>query len=127
MATLISTVAVALVALLFIFVLKRVFGLLFGRKKHEATLHEDLLDVAEDIAGASKVAATLASMAAFFAAPAGLLALAATFGLAPIPLIVTIVPALLAFAAGAIVLSALAKLYAKAVRKRRPLTPSSEA
>ena len=127
MATLISTVAVALVALLFIFVLKRVFGLLFRRKTHKAALHEDLVDVAEDIAGASKVAATLASAAAFFAAPAGLLALAATFGLAPRPLIVIIVPVLVAFAAGAIVLSALAKLYAKAVRKRSPLNRSSEA
>jgi hypothetical protein len=119
MATLISALAVGVVALFSLFILKRVIGFLLRRRSPVVPLHEDLADVAEDIAGASKVAATLASVAAFFAAPAGLLALAAAVGLAPKPLIVILLPALLAFAAGAIALSALAKLYAKSVRKRK--------
>jgi amino acid transporter len=127
MAAFISIVAVAIVAIFFVYILKRLFSLLVRKKEVEIPLHERLTDVAEDVAAASKVAATLASAAAFFAAPAGLLAVAAAFGLAPKPLIVVLLPALLAFAGGAIALSALAKLYAKSMRKRKQSGSRSEA
>lgn len=89
-----------------------------GNRQSHST---DSGSVAEDIAGAGKVAATLATAATYFAAPAGLLAVAATIGLAPKPLIVVLLPVLVAFAAGAIVLSTLAKLYAKSARRNRGL------
>ena len=121
MARLIGVIGIVLVALFFLFILKRVISFIFRRRKPTAPFHEDLADVAEDIAGAGKVAATLATAAAYFAAPAGLLAVAAAIGLAPEPLIVVLLPVLVAFAAGAIVLSTLAKLYAKSVRRNRGL------
>lgn len=92
----------------------------FRRKSHsDLALHEDLADVAEDIAGVSRIAAALAGAVAFFAAPAGLLAVAGALGFVPAPLIVRLLPLLIAFAAGAAALSALAKLYVKAKRRRR--------
>ena len=118
MATLISWIAVSLVLLLALFILKRLLGLLFGPKKAKAPLHDELADAAEDIAGASRIAAALAAAATFFAAPAGLLAIAAAFGLAPKPLIVILLPTLLVIAFGAAALSACARLFAKSRRKR---------
>lgn len=119
MSALIGWVAVGLVALFFLFILKRVIVFFFGRRHRKVPLHEDLVDMAEDVAGASRVAAALASAATFFAAPAGLLAVAAAFGFVAKPLIVVLLPTLLAFAFGAAALSAAAKLFAKIMRKRR--------
>lgn len=118
MKTLISTVAILVVLLTFLFIAKRIADLLRRRKDSPVQLHEAIADVAEDVAGASKIAATLASAAVFFAAPAGLLAAGAALGLVKKPLIVVLLPALLAFAGGAMTLSAAAKLYAKRQRKR---------
>ena len=119
MAKLIGVLALILIAWCLLFILKRLITFILGRRRSISPLHEDLADFAEDIAGASKVAATLATAAAYFAAPAGLLAVAAAVGLAPKPLIVVLLPVLGAFAAGAIALSTLAKLYAKSVRRRK--------
>lgn len=119
MKTLIAWLAVAVVLYLVYFVLRRILRFFFGRKSSDIALHDQLADVAEDIAGASRVAAALSTAAAFFAAPAGLLAVGATLGLVPVPLIVRILPFLVAFAFGAAALSALAKLYAKSRRRRK--------
>lgn len=119
MAKLMGVLGMVLVALLFLFILKRLIAFIFRRRRSSAPFHEELADVAEDIAGASKVAATLATAAAYFATPAGLLAVAAAVGLAPKPLVVVLLPALVVFAAGAIALSTLAKLYAKSVRRKK--------
>ena len=101
------------------FVLKRVFSFVCTRRRLKAPLHDVLADVAEDVAAASRIAAALSSAAAFFAAPAGLLAVAAAFGLTPMPLIVTVLPTLISVAIGAAALSAAAKLYAKSRRKKK--------
>ena len=110
----------AVLALLYFayFILSRIWRLLRWRKSESLALHDHLADVAEDIAGASRIAAALSSAVAFFVAPAGLLAIGAALGFVPVPLIVRLVPFLLIFAAAAAALSALAKLYAKSRRKR---------
>lgn len=118
MGTLISWLAVLAVLYFVYFIVRRIWRFLFGKKSTTAALHDQLADVAEDIAGASRIAAALSSAAAFFVAPVGLLAIGAALGLVPVPLIVRLVPFLLVFAAGAAALSALAKLYAKSRRKR---------
>jgi len=119
MTALISWVAVAVVTIFFLFILKRLISFAFGFKRGSTPLPDELADVAEDVAGASRLAATFAGLAAFLAAPAGLLAIAAAMGLAPKPLIVILLPTLVAFAVGAAALSAAAKLYAKAMRRRK--------
>lgn len=118
MGTVTSWLAIAAILYVAYFMARRVFRFLRERKSSDVALHDQLADVAEDIAGASRVAAVLASAAAFFAAPAGLLALGAALGFLPVPLIVRILPVLVAFAMGAAALSAAAKLYSKSRRKR---------
>lgn len=122
MATLISWIAVFVVFLMALFIFKRLLGLLFGPKKAKTPLPDELADAVEDIAGASRIAAALAAAATYFAAPAGLLAIAAAIGLAPKPLIVVLLPILLVIAFGAAALSAAAKLFAKSRRKRGRLS-----
>ena len=100
--------AFELVCLVGIFILKRFFSLLTSKSKKD-----DLHDVAEDIALASRVAAAIGAISLYFFAPVGFFALFA----AP-PLIVYIAPALAIFAAGAFVVHALAKLYDKKRKKR---------
>jgi hypothetical protein len=117
MHTFIGWLAVAFVIYLSFFVLKRIGRFVANRRRAVAPLHVDLVDAAEDIASASRVAAVLAGAATFFAAPAGLLAIGAAIGLVSKPLIATLLPILVAFAAGAAALSALAKLYAKSKRR----------
>lgn len=119
MGTLISWLAVAAVLYFIYFILRRILRFIVGRENTDVALHDRLADVAEDIASASRVAVVLSSAAAFFAAPAGILAMAAALGFVPVPLIVRIVPILIGFAAGAAALSALAKLYAKSRRKHK--------
>lgn len=119
MRTVVSWLAVGVVALLVCFVLKKMLSLVRGRKQKKEPFHDSLVDVAEDIAAASRIAAALSGAAAFFAAPAGLLAVAAAFGLASKPLIVILLPLLLSFAIGASAMSAAAKLYAKSKRKNK--------
>lgn len=119
MATLIVWTALAVVLFLLLFVLKRILGFVFGRSRPSRPFHDELADVAEDVAAASRIGAALASAAAFFAAPAGLMAIAAGLGLIPTPLISRVVPVLVVVAVGAAALSAAAKLYAKARRKSK--------
>ena len=119
----------AMMALLFlaIFIFIRVLSLLFRRKRkeagggvfHQREMHDELADAAEDVAGASRIAAAVASAAVFFVAPAGLMALATGLGLIPKPLIMTLLPVLVVIAAGAAAVSAAAKLYAKKKKKNR--------
>jgi hypothetical protein len=110
MSTLVSWLALGVVLYFMYFVVKRVLRFLFGRRRASTPLHDDLTDVAEDIAAASRVAAALSSAAALFTAPAGLLAIVAALGLVPVPQIVKLLPGLLVFAVGAVALSAAAKL-----------------
>jgi hypothetical protein len=114
-----TLVVIGLVLLLVYFVLKRAVDSIRSRKSSKRHLHDELADVAEDIAAASRIAVALASAAAFLAAPAGLLAVATAFGIVPRPLAVTVLPVLVTFAIGAAALSAAAKLYAKSRRKKK--------
>ena len=100
--------ALVLVCLAGLFILKRLFSLLTSKSKKN-----DLHDVVEDIALASRVAAAIGAISLYFLAPVGLLALFT----AP-PLIVYIAPALAIFATGALVVHALAKLYDKKRKKQ---------
>lgn len=117
MRMLVSWLAVAAVLYFTYFITRRILRFLLGRKNSNIAIHDQLADAAEDIASASRIAAALSSLAAFFVAPAGLLAIGAALGFIPVPLIVRILPFLVAFAVGAAALSALAKLYAKSRRK----------
>lgn len=116
MTLLISWLAIAVVALFAAFIVKRILSLLLRRNRQ--AMHDEFVDVAEDVAAATRIAAALGSAAAFFAAPAGLMAVAVGFGIVPAPLIVTVLPALLVLAVGAAAASAGAKLYAKMQRRR---------
>ncbi|MDT4867328.1 hypothetical protein FQZ97_1022300 [compost metagenome] len=78
--------------------------------------NNDLHDVAEDVALASRVAAAIGAISLYFLAPTGLLAIFT----AP-PLIAYIAPVLAIFAAGAYVVHALAKLYDKKRKKQRKI------
>jgi hypothetical protein len=123
MTLLIGSLALALVAFFVIFVLKRIFSLVFrGTRGTENTaekpIHDEVLDVAEDVAAASRITAAIAGAAAFFIAPVGLMAIGASFGFIPVPLIVTLLPVILVFAVAAAAISASAKLYAKKKRKK---------
>lgn len=100
--------ALALVCLVALFIIKRLVALTTSKNKKN-----DLHDVTEDIALASKVAAAIGGISLYFLAPAGIFA----FLVAP-PLIVAIAPALGIFAAGAYVVHALAKLYDKKRKKQ---------
>ena len=100
--------ALAIVCLVTLFVLKRLLALIKSNNKKN-----DLPDITEDIALASKVAAAIGAISIYFLAPAGILA----FFVAP-PLIVAIAPALGIFAAGAYVVHAIAKLYDKKRKKQ---------
>ena len=118
MGKLLGWLAVLAVLYFVYFILKRIWRFVRERKGAQVALHDQLADVAEDIAGASRIAAALSSAAAFLLAPAGLLAIGAALGLVPVPFIVRLVPFLLVFAGAAAALSALAKLHAKSRRKR---------
>jgi len=89
------------------FIIERLFRLLASRDKPN-----DVHDVVEDVALASRIAAVIGAISLYFLAPAGLLALF----IKP-PLIVTIAPSLTVFATGAYVVFAVAKLYDKKRRK----------
>lgn len=106
--------ALALVCLAGLFILKRLFSLLTSRNKKD-----DLHDVAEDIAVASRVATAIGAISLCFLAPVGLLALFTTPSL-----IVYIAPALAIFATGALVVHALAKLYDK--KRKNEVKPNNE-
>lgn len=100
--------AMTLIFIIGLFIIKRLFMLLSSKDKHN-----DIPDVAEDIALASRVAVAIAAISVYFLAPAGLFAIF----MSP-PLIVVIAPAIGVFAVGAYVIYALAKLYDKN-RKRK--------
>jgi hypothetical protein len=119
MKSLITLIGIVVLVLCVLYIVKRVLMLFLWRRKGAATvLHDDLADAAEDIAGASRIAAALFSLAGYLIAPAGLLAIAVALGLGPKPLIVVLLPLVLASAVGAAALSAAAKLYAKAQRRK---------
>ncbi|RYH54342.1 MAG: hypothetical protein EON54_13080 [Alcaligenaceae bacterium] len=82
--------------------------------------------MAEDIASVSRIALALATGAAFLAAPAGLLAVAAALGLAPRPLIVVALPAFAVFATVSAAIAAALKLYAKSKKNGVAATLKSE-
>lgn len=100
--------AIALLALLGFFILKRILSWLTSQNKRE-----EIHDTAEDIALASRVATAITGISVFFLAPAGIMALF----VAP-PLIVSIAPLIAIFAAGAYAIHALAKLYDKKRKKQ---------
>jgi fatty acid desaturase len=99
--------AIALLVLLGLFILKRIFSWLTSQNKRE-----EAHGAAEDIALVSRVATVIAGISVYFLAPAGIMA----FFAAP-PLIVSIAPLIAAFAAGAYAIHALAKLYDKKRKK----------
>jgi hypothetical protein len=117
MKTLIGWLAIAALIYFVYWILRRILRFIFTRSQSTKPLPDQLADVAEDVAAASRVAAALSTAAAFFAAPAGLLAIGAALGVVPTPFIIRILPVLGAFAFGAAALSALAKLFAKSRRK----------
>lgn len=102
-----ALVAIAFLCMIGLFILKRIFSLFTSRDK-PSQVH----DVAEDVALASRVAAAITAISVYFLAPAGLFAIFA----AP-PLIVVLAPAVGAFAVGAYVVHALARLHDKKRRK----------
>ena len=112
--------ALIVVGLVLCFVIARLIRLLLrlSRKGNGPPAHEELLDAAEDVASASRVAAVVAAFGAFIAAPAGLLAVLATVGVVTAPLIVALAPALATVAVATTGLYAGAKLYAKHRRRR---------
>lgn len=103
----INLFALAFVCLIAVFIIKRISTLFASKEKHKY-IH----DVAEDVALASRVAAAIAAVSAYFLAPAGLLAI-----IVDPPLIVVIAPAIGVFAVGAYVAHALARLYDKKRKK----------
>jgi purine-cytosine permease-like protein len=100
--------AIALICIIGLFIIKRIFMLMSSKDKRS-----DIPDVAEDIALASKVAAAIAAICVYFLTPAGLFAIF----MSP-PLVVVIAPAIGAFAVGAYVVYALAKLHDKNRKKK---------
>ncbi|WP_126810728.1 hypothetical protein [Marinobacter salarius] len=102
-----AAVGLVIVGLIGLFVLKRLYSWMTSKEKSV-----QIVDVTEDIALASKVAATISSIFWFLLAPTGIFA----FFVSP-PLIVVIAPIVAAFAAGAYFIYALAKLYDKKRRK----------
>lgn len=118
MGTFIAWLAIAAVLYFVYFIVKRVLRFLFRWGKSGTPFHDELADVAEDVAAASRVAAVLSSIAAFLVAPVGLMAIGAALGVVSVPLIVHLAPILIALAVGAAALSAAAKLYAKARRRK---------
>ncbi len=102
-----AVLAIALLCLIGFFILKRIFSL-FTSRDEPSQIH----DVAEDVALASRVAAGITAISVYFLAPAGIFAIFA----AP-PLIVVVAPAVAAFAVGAYVVHALARLHDKRRRK----------
>lgn len=86
----IGVVAIIIIGLIGLFILKKLVVVVKSRKNSS-----DLCDAAEDVALASRVAAILTVCFAYFLAPAGIIALFTS----P-PLIVIIVPVVIAFAGG---------------------------
>lgn len=103
-----AVLALIIVGLIAIFILKRLLGWLFSKKQRP-----EVVDVTEDVALASKVAAVISGIFFYFLAPAGIL----TLFVKP-PLIVVIAPAIAAFATLAYGIHALARLIDKARGKR---------
>lgn len=129
MKLLVVGLAFTLVALLLVFAAARVLRLLFKQKFRKGSANdngrtvrgEDVVDVLEDVAGASRIAAAISAVAAFIAAPTGLMAIAVGSGLVNAPLITTISPILGAVAVGSGAVFAAAKLYSKRKQKQARL------
>src|SRR5690554_5008424 len=100
--------AIALLCLVGLFILKRIFNLLTSSDRPS-----EVHDVAEDVALASRVAVGITAVSVYLLAPAGLFAIFA----AP-PLIVVVAPAVAAFAVAAYVVHALARLHDKRRQKQ---------
>ena len=129
MKLLVVGIAFILVALLLAFAAARVLRLLFKQKFRKGSANdiedkvksEDVVDVLEDLAGASRIAAAISAAAALVAAPTGLMAIAVGSGLVNAPLITTMSPILGAVAVGSGAVFAAAKLYSKRKQKQASL------
>jgi len=104
-----AIIALILVFIIAIFILKRIVSFITSKNKEK-----DRLDVAEDIALASKFSAIITGFFVYFVAPTGLL----TFFVAP-PLIIIWAPYIIAFATGSYAVYILVRLYDKKKRKNR--------
>lgn len=102
-----AAVGLVIIGLIGLFVLKRLYCWITSKDKVNQAV-----DVTEDIALASKIAASVSGIFWYLLAPAGIFAVFTS----P-PLIVVITPIIGAFTAGAYVVYALAKLYDKKRRK----------
>lgn len=103
-----AVVALIVVGLIALFIVKRFLGWFFSKNRRH-----QVVDLTEDVALASKVAAVIGGISLYFLAPAGIFALFVS----P-PLIVVIAPAIAAFATLAFGIHALARLIDKARAKR---------
>lgn len=97
---------------------KKNFNLIKIYKVNKKISSTDVVSVAEDIAGVSKIAVLFAGLAATLAAPAGIMSIASAIGLVPRPFIIIALPVFIVFAAVSASISAGAKLYAKSVREK---------
>ena len=97
-------ITIAVIIALGVYVLKRVIGLFRGNKP---------VEVADDVAHASRVAAFISMIAVYFLAPTGFLALGAAIGIVPVPLVVSLAPYIAGFAIAAAAISSAIKLFAK--------------
>jgi len=119
---LVGWLAVAAVAYLAFVLLRRAVRFFARLVKQEPApvpanvLHEELFDLAEDVAATTRIAAVIAGGAAFVAAPTGLMSLGVAMGFVRAPFIVTIAPLLFVVAAGATAVYAAATMYVKKQR-----------
>jgi hypothetical protein len=120
--TVVAWISLVCVGWLAWWAIHRVVAWLFKKWRGSAggtnTAQAPINEVADDVANATKVAAAVAAVGAYVAAPTGLAALGAMFGVVQVPFIVRVAPLAAGIAAAAVAVSAAARLYAKVRLKR---------
>ncbi|MNR38336.1 hypothetical protein D3C85_1564300 [compost metagenome] len=123
MGTFISLLVFLVFALLVVAALRRLFRWAFRRDRKRLEIdHNQLNDVADEVAKATRTAALVSSAAAYSVAPTGIAALGAKIGLVSVPLIVVIAPKLGILAGGVLAVSSVISLYSKYRRRKETST-----
>lgn len=109
MKSILSWMLVAALLFLSVYVVRRVAQLLSRPKPR----HQMLEETTDTLSSAGRIAAAIGALGFWIAAPTGLAAIGANFGIVTVPLIVVLAPALGVIAITTGALAAGAKLYAK--------------